>query len=125
MILEEDIIPILFIIYGICVLIEIIALKRNQIKLFYKENFWLALLISGIFPLAIFSLIFGFRAIQTISLEGADKILITGYFATYVLVAVFYIIYDVRRKIYALLPYRNKWHCEAYKTIYDKEEKEF
>lgn len=115
---------ILFIVYIICVFIEIKLLKRNNIDIFYKENFLLVLISSGVFPLAIFVLLFGYNAIRDIfwSNDKYDAIFI-GYFFTFLLASLTYLIRYVKSKIYAFISRKNKLSFLGTKTIYDEKDK--
>jgi len=113
---------ILFIVYIICVLIEMKALKRNKIDIFYKENFLLVLINSTVFPLAIFALIFGYNAVKDIPWKNKDDVVLSGYFFTFVLASIAYIIHYIKSKIYAFISQRDKLSFLKFKTIYDKDE---
>ena len=111
---------ILSIIYIICIFIEIKVLKRNNIDIFYKENFLLVLVSSTVFPLAIFALIFGYNAIKDMSWTNKDDVIFSGYFFTFILASLAYIIRYVKTKIYAFISRKNKLSFLGFKSMYDK-----
>ncbi|MCI8636842.1 MAG: hypothetical protein HFJ36_03140 [Clostridia bacterium] len=118
---DKDMLMILLIIiYIICVVIEIKALKRNNIDIFYKENFLLVLINAIVFPLAIFSLNFGYNAVKSISWNNKDEVLFSGYFFTFIFASLAYIIHYIKSKIYAFITRKNKLSFLKLKTIYDK-----
>lgn len=114
---------VLIIIYIICVVIEIKALKRNNIDIFYKENFLLILINAIVFPLAIFSLLFGYNAVKSISWDNKEEVLFSGYFFTFIFASLAYIIHYIKSKIYAFITRKNKLSFLNLKTIYDKNDK--
>lgn len=122
----EDIFSIIpyniYIIYIICVCIEIKLLKRNKISIFYKENFLLVLIISANLPVALSALGFGCYAIKEITWidDGSDFILC--YYFTFVAAALGYITHYIKTKIYAFIRPENKLIFFETGTIYDKEE---
>ena len=111
---------ILSIIYIICVFIEIKVLKRNNIDIFYKENFLLILISSTVLPLAIFSVFFGYHAIKDMSCVNKFNIVLCGYFFTFMLASLAYVIRYVKTKIYAFISPENKLSFFEFKNIYDK-----
>ncbi len=111
---------ILSIIYIICIFIEIKALKRNNIDIFYKENFLLILIRSTVFPLAIFALLFGFNAIKDMSWTNKDGVIFIGYFFTFILASLAYIISYVKTKIYAFISRKDKLNFLGFNSMYDK-----
>ena len=120
MFVEDMFMLILSIIYIICIFIEIKVLKRNNIDIFYKENFLLVLVSSTVFPLAIFALIFGYNAIKDMSWTNKDDVIFSGYFFTFILASLAYIIRYVKTKIYAFISRKNKLSFLEFKSIYDK-----
>ena len=122
MFVEDMFILILSIIYIICIFIEIKVLKRNNIDIFYKENFLLVLVSSTVFPLAIFALLFGYNAIKDMSWTNKDDVIFSGYFFTFILASLAYIIHYVKTKIYAFISRKNKLSFLGFKSIYDKNE---
>ncbi len=111
---------ILSIIYFICIFIEIKVLKRNNIDIFYKENFLLVLISSTVFPLAIFALFFGYNAIKDMSWTNKDDVIFSGYLFTFILASLAYIIRYVKTKIYAFISRKNKLSFLGFKSMYDK-----
>ena len=120
MIYEDIFIILLFIIYFICVGIEIKILKKNKIDIFYKENLLLIFLTSAVFPLSIFTLFFGCNAIKQFSLNNKENIAFSGYFFTFVFASLAYIIHYIKSKIYAFISNKNKLSFLGLKTIYDR-----
>lgn len=120
MFVEDMFMLILSIIYIICIFIEIKVLKRNNIDIFYKENFLLVLVSSTVFPLAIFALIFGYNAIKDMSWTNKDDVIFSGYFFTFILASLAYIIRYVKTKIYAFISRKNKLSFLGFKSMYDK-----
>ena len=120
MFVEDMFMLILSIIYIICIFIEIKVLKRNNIDIFYKENFLLVLVSSTVFPLAIFALLFGYNAIKDMSWTNKDDVIFSGYFFTFILASLAYIIRYVKTKIYAFISRKNKLSFLEFKSIYDK-----
>lgn len=114
---------ILFIVYIMGILIELKLLKRNNIDIFYKENFLLVLINSTILPLAIFALFFGYHAIKNMSWSDKNDIIFSGYFFTFIFASLAYIIHYVKIKIYAFISKNNKLSFLVFKTIYDKTDK--
>ena len=117
MFVEDMFMLILSIIYFICIFIEIKVLKRNNIDIFYKENFLLVLISSTVFPLAIFALFFGYNAIKDMSWTNKDDVIFSGYLFTFILA---YIIRYVKTKIYAFISRKNKLSFLGFKSMYDK-----
>ena len=117
---EDMFMLILSIIYIICIFIEIKVLKRNNIDIFYKENFLLVLVSSTVFPLAIFALLFGYNAIKDMSWTNKDDVIFSGYFFTFIFASLAYIIRYVKTKIYAFISRKNKLSFLGFKSIYDK-----
>lgn len=120
MFIDDIFMIILPIVYFICVFIEIKLLKKNNIDIFYKENFLLVLITSTIFPLAIFALLFGYNAIKDMSWSNKDDVIFSGYFFTFILASLAYIIHYIKSKIYAFISKRNKLSFLGFKTFYDK-----
>ena len=120
MFVEDMFMLILSIIYIICIFIEIKVLKRNNIDIFYKENFLLVLISSTVFPLAIFALFFGYNAIKDMSWTNKDDVIFSGYFFTFILASLAYIIRYVKTKIYAFISRKNKLSFLGFKSMYDK-----
>lgn len=120
MFVEDMFMLILSIIYIICIFIEIKVLKRNNIDIFYKENFLLVLVSSTVFPLAIFALIFGYNAIKDMSWTNKDDVIFSAYFFTFILASLAYIIRYVKTKIYAFISRKNKLSFLGFKSMYDK-----
>lgn len=106
-------------VYILCIFIEIKALKRNHIDIFYKENFLLILTNSAGFPLAIFALIFGYSTVTEILCSNHD-IMFVGYFFTFLFASFAYIIHYVKSKIYAFIAGKNKLSFLKSKTLYDR-----
>lgn len=115
---DDTFMLILSITYIICVFIEIKVLKRNNIDIFYKKNFLLILISSTVFPLSIFALFFGYHAIKNISWD--NNVVFSGYFFTFILASLAYIIRYVKTKIYAFISSKNKLSFFEFKNIYDK-----
>lgn len=120
---EDILMLILFIIYVICVFIEITALKKNNINIFYKENFLLILLKSAAFPLGILALIFGCNAISNMAWKDKNDIIMGGYFFTFILASLAYIVYYIKNRIYAFIPRKSKLSFLGYKGIYYKKDR--
>lgn len=119
MIFPDIFMTILFIIYIICVFIEIKLLKRNKIDIFYKQNLLLVLISSVSFPLAIFALFFGYHAIKNSTWDSKDEIAFNFYLFTFILASLTYIIHDIKRKLYAFISPNNKLSFLGFKTLYD------
>ena len=117
---SDMIMLVLSIVYIICVVIEIKALKRNNIDIFYKENFLLILISSMVVPLAIFALLFGYNAVKSISWNNKDDILFSGYFFTFIFASLAYIIHYLKSKIYAFIGKKDKLSFLRLKTMYSK-----
>lgn len=117
---NDSLIFILFIIYILCVYTELIVLKRNNISLFYKENFILVLFSSMGFPLALLALVFGYTALNDFSWKNEDSIILGGYFFTFILAPLAYIIHYIKYKIYGFISKKDKLSFLGFKSIYDK-----
>lgn len=107
--------------YFICVFIEIKSLKRNKINIFYKNNFFLVLITSFAFPLAVFVFSYGFHNLKDVILNNEKNIGLYGLFLTYILGALAYMIGYIRKRIYAFISLKNKLSFLGFSTIYDKE----
>lgn len=107
--------------YFICVFIEIKSLKRNKINIFYKNNFFLVLITSFAFPLAVFVFSYGFHNLKDVILNNEKNIGLYGLFLTYILGALAYMIGYIRKRIYAFISPKNKLSFLGFSTIYDKE----
>ena len=107
--------------YFICVFIEIKSLKRNKINIFYKNNFFLVLITSFVFPLAVFVFSYGFHNLKDVILNNEKNIGLYGLFLTYILGALAYMIGYIRKRIYAFISPKNKLSFLGFSTIYDRE----
>ena len=107
--------------YFICVFIEIKSLKRNKINIFYKNNFFLVLITSFAFPLAVFVFSYGFHNLKDVILNNEKNIGLYGLFLTYILGALAYMIGYIRKRIYAFISPKNKLSFLGFSTIYDRE----
>lgn len=111
---------ILSMVYIVCVYIELKVLKRNNIDIFYKENFLLILISSSVFPLAIFALFFGYNAIKDMSWSNKDDVIFSGYIFTFILASLAYIVRYIKSRIYAFISRKNKLSFLGFNTMYNK-----
>lgn len=80
----------------------------------------MVLVSSTVFPLAIFALLFGYNAIKDMSWTNKDDVIFSGYFFTFILASLAYIIRYVKIKIYAFISRKNKLSFLGFKSMYDK-----
>ena len=110
---------IFIVLYIICLYVEWKVLKKEQISLSNKENMLIFFLIPFTLPLALSALIFGiYVIIDIIVRQQRDLLEGIGYFITFVLASLVYIVYYAKKRIYAFLPSKDKLSMYETKSIY-------
>lgn len=100
---------IFIVLYIICLYVEWKVLEKEQISLSNKENMLIFFLIPFTLPLALSALIFGiYVIIDIIVRQQRDLLEGIGYFITFVLASLAYIVYYVKKRIYAFIPSESK-----------------
>lgn len=95
-------------------------IEKEKIKILYKDNLALVLLMPLTFLLAIFTLYWSLGATKDF-LNTKDDISFSGYFFTFLLASCAYIIYYVKSRIYAFLSKENKLKIYEKNTFYNEE----
>ena len=109
------------ILYFTCVYIEVKAMNKNKIDIFYKENILLVLMNSFTFLLAVGVFCYGVHNFIYSILINEETVEFYGMFLAYILSSLAYIVGYIRKRIYAFILPKNKLRFWKYSMIYSEE----
>ena len=109
------------ILYFTCVYIEVKAMNKNKIDIFYKENILLVLMNSFTFLLAVGVFCYGVHNFIYSILINEEIVEFYGMFLAYILSSLAYIVGYIRKRIYAFILPKNKLRFWKYSMIYSEE----
>ena len=109
------------ILYFTCVYIEVKAMNKNKIDIFYKENILLVLMNSFTFLLAVGVFCYGVHNFIYSILINEETVEFYGMFLACILSSLAYIVGYIRKRIYAFILPKNKLRFWKYSMIYSEE----
>ena len=109
------------ILYFTCVYIEVKAMNKNKIDIFYKENILLVLMNSFTFLLAVGVFCYGVHNFIYSILINEETVEFYGMFLAYILSSLAYIVGYIRKRIYAFILPKNRLRFLKYSMIYSEE----
>lgn len=109
------------ILYFTCVYIEVKAMNKNKIDIFYKENILLVLMNSFTFLLAVGVFCYGVHNFIYSILINEETVEFYGMFLAYILSSLAYIVGYIRKRIYAFILPKNRLRFWKYSMIYSEE----
>ena len=109
------------ILYFTCVYIEVKAMNKNKIDIFYKENILLVLMNSFTFLLAVGVFCYGVHNFIYSILINEETVEFYGMFLACILSSLTYIVGYIRKRIYAFILPKNKLRFWKYSMIYSEE----
>ena len=109
------------ILYFTCVYIEVKAMNKNKIDIFYKENILLVLMNSFTFLLAVGVFCYGVHNFIYSILINEETVEFYGMFLACILSNLAYIVGYIRKRIYAFILPKNKLRFWKYSMIYSEE----
>ena len=109
------------ILYFTCVYIEVKAMNKNKIDIFYKENILLVLMNSFTFLLAVGVFCYGVHNFIYSILINEETVEFYGMFLACILSSLDYIVGYIRKRIYAFILPKNKLRFWKYSMIYSEE----
>lgn len=109
------------ILYFTCVYIEVKAMNKNKIDIFYKENILLVLMNSFTFLLAVGVFCYGVHNFIYSILINEETVEFYGMFLACILSSLAYIVGYIRKRIYAFILPKNKLSFLGFSSIYNKE----
>ena len=109
------------ILYFTCVYIEVKAMNKNKIDIFYKENILLVLMNSFTFLLPVGVFCYGVHNFIYSILINEETVEFYGMFLACILSSLAYIVGYIRKRIYAFILPKNKLRFWKYSMIYSEE----
>ena len=109
------------ILYFTCVYIEVKAMNKNKIDIFYKENILLVIMNSFTFLLAVGVFCYGVHNFIYSILINEETVEFYGMFLAYILSSLAYIVGYIRKRIYAFISPKNRLRFWKYSMIYREE----
>lgn len=109
------------ILYFTCVYIEVKAMNKNKIDIFYKENILLVIMNSFTFLLAVGVFCYGVHNFIYSILINEEIVEFYGMFLAYILSSLAYIVGYIRKRIYAFISPKNRLRFWKYSMIYREE----
>ena len=109
------------ILYFTCVYIEVKAMNKNKIDIFYKENILLVIMNSFTFLLAVGVFCYGVHNFIYSILINEEIVEFYGMFLAYILSSLAYIVGYIRKRIYAFILPKNRLRFLKYSMIYSEE----
>ena len=109
------------ILYFTCVYIEVKAMNKNKIDIFYKENILLVLMNSFTFLLAVGVFCYGVHNFIYSILINEETVEFYGMFLACILSSLAYIVGYIRKRIYAFILPKNRLRFLKYSMIYSEE----
>lgn len=109
------------ILYFTCVYIEVKAMNKNKIDIFYKENILLVIMNSFTFLLAVGVFCYGVHNFIYSILINEETVEFYGMFLAYILSSLSYIVGYIRKRIYAFISPKNRLRFWKYSMIYREE----
>ena len=109
------------ILYFTCVYIEVKAMNKNKIDIFYKENILLVLMNSFTFLLAVGVFCYGVHNFIYSILINEETVEFYRMFLACILSSLAYIVGYIRKRIYAFILPKNKLRFWKYSMIYSEE----
>ena len=109
------------ILYFTCVYIEVKAMNKNKLDIFYKENILLVLMNSFTFLLAVGVFCYGVHNFIYSILINEETVEFYGMFLAYILSSLAYIVGYIRKRIYAFILPKNRLRFLKYSMIYSEE----